>query len=226
MPGVPLDALAQVKRGLRSLFNRRKKKKQPTQPEPDPSSYNAPTQTTTAAAAPAPVEAPTTSNRDIEAAEDATDTEQPPAPPPHPTAAPTPSTAAAQASGPPPLTTGDPTSSDLQPSSRHPHISAPSQIEEAKEIDLNPARDIKSEESGTVTATEASDVNTGLRADVKPKLENETGMSATSGPMGDHMAEVWRDSDVGVKEGRPVELKGKAEGTAGEGGGEAEGGKF
>ena len=42
----------------------------------------------------------------------------------------------------------------------------------------------------------------------------ETGMSATSGPMGDHMAEVWRDSDVGAKEGRPLDFEGKAEGIA------------
>ena len=39
-------------------------------------------------------------------------------------------------------------------------------------------------------------------------------MSATSGPMGDHMAEVWRDSDVGAKEGRPLDFEGKAEGIA------------
>ena len=59
---IALDALAQVKRGLRSLFSRRKKKKQPAQPEPTPSSNNPPTQTLTAPAV-APVEAPTTSKR-------------------------------------------------------------------------------------------------------------------------------------------------------------------
>lgn len=52
-------------------------------------------------------------------------------------------------------------------------------------------------------------------------------MSATSGPMGDHMAEVWRDSDVGVKEGRPVELEGDAVGIAeGLEGGKGEGEMF
>lgn len=51
-------------------------------------------------------------------------------------------------------------------------------------------------------------------------------MSATSGPMGDHMAEVWRDSDIGVKEGRPVvQQLGTAEGEGVEEGG-LEGGKF
>ena len=79
------------------------------------------------------------------------------------------------------------------------------------------------EESGGAKTEEASDVKTATQADVKPKPENETGMSATSGPMGDHMAEVWRDSDVGVKEGRPVEFEGKAEGIVK---GAEEGGKF
>ena len=110
-----------------------------------------------------------------------------------------------------------------QPSERQPYISAPSQIEDAKAIDLNPARDIKTEEDGI--KAEASDVKTEARSSIKPKLE--TGMSATSGPMGDHMAEVWRDSDVGAKEGRPVDLEaGKAAGIAEESQGGVEGGKF
>lgn len=111
------------------------------------------------------------------------------------------------------------------PSEPQSHISAPSQIEDAKAIDLNPARDIKIEESGI--QTEASDVKLEARSSIKPKFE--TGMSATSGPMGDHMAEVWRDSDVGAKEGRPVDLEGGKLSTAGiaegpQGG--LEGGKF
>ena len=51
-------------------------------------------------------------------------------------------------------------------------------------------------------------------------------MSATSGPMGDHMAEVWRDSDVGVKEGSPDELESKAVQKAEGAESEVEGGKF
>ena len=61
------------------------------------------------------------------------------------------------------------------------------------------------------TKTEENDTKKESQADTKPKpaLTNQTsGMSATSGPMGDHMAEVWRDSDVGVKEGRPGEEEG------------------
>lgn len=96
------------------------------------------------------------------------------------------------------------------------------QIDEAKEIDLNPVRDIKATEAegggGTIQSEASDDVKTVPRADLKPKNENETGMSATSGPMGDHMAEVWRDSDVGVKEGRPGEKQVKVE--------EGEGGMF
>lgn len=67
---IALDALAQAKRGLRSLFSRGKKKKQPAQLEPTPSSDNAPTQTTTAAAA-AAVEVSATSNRSVTEAEHA-----------------------------------------------------------------------------------------------------------------------------------------------------------
>lgn len=89
---------------------------------------------------------------------------------------------------------------------------------------MNPAREMETQEGGITTA--ASDVKTGLRAEGKPRRENETGMSATSGPMGDHMAEVWRDSDVGVKEGRPVEVEGKARGIAEGAEGEGEGGEF
>lgn len=162
--------------------------------------------------------------------------EPPPAPQSHPAAAPTPSTAIALAPDPPPVATLPPTSSDLpapQPSKPHPHIPAPTLIEEAKEIDLHPARDIKTtaeEEGGNdIIKSEASDVVTTVpRADIKPKTENETGMSATSGPMGDHMAEVWRDSDVGVKEGRPGLVEGKIEGVeeGTEGDGKGEGGMF
>ena len=74
---IAVDALAHVKKGLRSLFSRRKKKKPPKQPEPTPCSNEAPTHTTAAAAAAAaatPVEAPATSNRSIDEAEDATET--------------------------------------------------------------------------------------------------------------------------------------------------------
>ena len=106
---------------------------------------------------------------------------------------------------PSPLTLPAPKSANLLPPERQPHISAPSQIEDAKAIDLNPAHDIRSEEVG--------DDKTAAPSNVQPK-KTETGMSATSGPMGDHMAEVWRDSDVGAKEGRPVDFESKAEDIA------------
>lgn len=98
------------------------------------------------------------------------------------------------------------------------------QIDEAKEIDLNPARDIKATEEGDegrgdgniISSSASHDLKTAPRADMmKPRTENDTRMSATSGPMGD-MAEVWTDSDVGVKEGSPG--AGKVEGVEGEGG--------
>lgn len=101
---------------------------------------------------------------------------------------------------PTPTSAGLPNTSPSQP---QPHIPAPSQIEEAKGIDLNPTRDI---------TPEASDVKTEAPSRIKPKLE--TGMSATSGPMGDHMAEVWRDSDVGAKEERPADMESKTAGIS------------
>lgn len=107
---------------------------------------------------------------------------------------------------PPPSNHSTSTPADLPTASssqRQPHIPAPSQIEEAKGIDLNPMRDI---------TPEASDVKTEASSRIKPKLE--TGMSATSGPMGDHMAEVWRDSDVGAKEERPADLESKPAGIS------------
>lgn len=138
--------------------------------------------------------------------------------PPHPAADPTTTTAAPLTPNPPPSTHPTPTSADLpntSPSPGQPHISAPSQIEEAKGIDLNPTRDI---------IPESSDVKIEAPSRIKPKLE--TGMSATSGPMGDHMAEVWRDSDVGAKEGRPDDLESKPAGILEGVEGEREGGKF
>ena len=126
----------------------------------------------------------------------------------------------------PPTIHPAPTATEIpgpQTSERQSHISAPSQIEEAKKIDLNPARDIETEEGGV--KTEASDVKTEVPSSIRPNIRNETGMSATSGPMGDHMAEVWRDSDVGAKEGRPVDLEGKAGGIAQGPESEGDGGK-
>lgn len=77
---------------------------------------------------------------------------------------------------------------------------------------MEPARDVGIAESGVKPEAEAGNVKIDTPQMAKPKTGNETGMSATSGPMGDHMAEVWRDSDVGVKEGRPGEVEGEEEG--------------
>ena len=69
----------------------------------------------------------------------------------------------------------------------------------------------------TAAAVPAGQVQTPASA-LKPKpslTTTETGMSATSGPMGDHMAEVWRDSDVGSSN---REEGGTVEGVEGEGG--------
>ncbi|KAK4693071.1 hypothetical protein P7C71_g4253, partial [Lecanoromycetidae sp. Uapishka_2] len=68
---------------------------------------------------------------------------------------------------PPPTTSTEPAAS--QSSEPTHQIPEPTKIEEAKAVDLNPASEIKAAPL--------------------------TGMSATSGPMGDHMAEVFRDTE-------------------------------
>lgn len=68
-------------------------------------------------------------------------------------------------------------------------------MEEAKAVDLNPT-------STTTTTTTTSNVNTVaapqpamMKVDEGKLLEpsSSTGMSATSGPLGDHMAEVYQE---------------------------------
>lgn len=149
-----------MKKGLRGLFkNRKQKGQQQAQPETS-STSEAPTSTATAAAA-APVAAP-----------GATEDVKPGGTSPN---------ALYNSSlhsnklkrfledtlSPPPATSAE--SAAPQSSEPEHHIAAPTKIEEAKAVDLNPVRDIKAVPS--------------------------PGMSATSGPMGDHMAEVFQDTE-------------------------------
>jgi len=79
--------------------------------------------------------------------------------------------------GPPPTSSADPPA----PQSPKPglHIPEPTKIEEANAVNLNPT------------------------SAVKPALS--AGMSATSGPMGDHMAEVFQDTEPAL-EGRDTKV--------------------
>ncbi len=63
-------------------------------------------------------------------------------------------------------------------------------MEEAKAVDLNPTTDVDT------AATEPAKVDEGKLEPVAAsgiKTEPSTGMSATSGPLGDHMAEVYQE---------------------------------
>jgi len=140
-----------------------------------------------------------------------------------------------------------PTQSASADPNKAPQLSAPSQVEEASAIDLNPSvRDAEQQASRAVTEPSAgldkpstnatAEPSTGL---TKPSTEpstaltepskglaepstkattapsprltgSSTGMSATSGPLGDHMAEAYVDDDevVGPK-GERLEESGK-----------------
>jgi len=94
-----------------------------------------------------------------------------------------------------------------------PKLLAPSQVEEANAIDLNPAAsDAEQQPSRTVPepcagSTEPSTGSTEppIKRTTVPSTgltEPSAGMSATSGPLGDHMAEAYVDDeeeDVGSK---------------------------
>ena len=100
-----------------------------------------------------------------------------------------------------------PASADLN---KAPQLSEPSQSELAKDIDLNPtASDSKNAplpdppklpaittEPAKATTEESKDVT---KSSPAPKsAEPSTGMSATSGPLSDHMEEGYIDDDVDV----------------------------
>ncbi|KAL2044771.1 hypothetical protein N7G274_002546 [Stereocaulon virgatum] len=178
MPGVPPDAVAQVKKGLRGLFNRKKQKAQQYQQgqhEPTAAS-NAPTSTTTTAAAAAPA---STAHR----------------------------TAADGSSAPAPAPAPAPPQAASAPSPAH-HIAQPSGVDEAKDIDLNPSSAVS--EAPTQTAAAKTETAPAPISKTAPavKAEPSTGMSATSGPLGDHMAEVFTDVDS------TADAKGVAEAAA------------
>ena len=75
-------------------------------------------------------------------------------------------------------------------------------MEEAKAVDLNPTTDVNT------ATTEPAKVDEGKLEPVATsgiKAEPSTGMSATSGPLGDHMAEVYQEVDHTEEEGTSVE---------------------
>ena len=66
---------------------------------------------------------------------------------------------------------------------------------EAKAVDLNPTTTTTTDVN-TASTQSAKVVDDGNLAPIGTKAEpSSTGMSATSGPLGDHMAEVYQEVD-------------------------------
>ncbi|KAL8984986.1 MAG: hypothetical protein Q9205_001171, partial [Flavoplaca limonia] len=225
MPGVPPDALAQVKRGLRGLFGRKKRQQQEQQQQQQEAQQQKPTQTTdstptitTTAPSPAPA-AMGPDSTDGHKTQATKNEINPPAPAPGATPS------APSSSAPPPATptqaplpateTSKPADAATTGSTAGDHnIPAPTQISEAKSIDLNPKApaSASAEPTAAPIATQSTDTagNAGAgagAASVKEtgvdgassKKMNEGGMSATSGPLSltdDPMAHGYADEGM------------------------------
>ena len=78
-------------------------------------------------------------------------------------------------------------------------------MEEAKAVDLNPTTAVNT------AATEPAKVDEGKLEPIAAsgiKGQSSTGMSATSGPLGDHMAEVYQEVDHTEEEETTAEGEG------------------
>ena len=110
-----------------------------------------------------------------------------------------------------------PASTDLN--QKAPQLSQPSQVEEAKDIDLNPAESSSDAVKQESFKRASADVNTetqskGVAEPPKPGLtQSSTGMSATSGPLNDHLGEEYDYHDNG---GADVGPKGETRQTQSE----------
>ncbi|KAL8787860.1 MAG: hypothetical protein Q9195_007600 [Heterodermia aff. obscurata] len=176
MPGVPPDALAQVKRGLKGLFGRKKKAQAQTHPDAS-SSQQTPSQTTpdvqkptitTTAPSPSPGQSADQKTR--------IDDGFPPPPP-----------------GPPPNNAGG---ASTLPSQAQ-QISEPAAVGEAKNIDLDPSSTTTAVSSApadtsttnttepTASSNTASQIVTAAAPAASQPTVDHNGMSATSGPLDD-----------------------------------------
>lgn len=87
------------------------------------------------------------------------------------------------------------------------HISEPSGMEEAKAVDLNPT---PTSTHVNTAPTAPTKLDEGTLAPIGTKAEpSSTGMSATSGPLGDHMAEVYQEVDHTEEGGETVAVEGE-----------------
>ncbi|KAL9626697.1 MAG: hypothetical protein Q9204_007106 [Flavoplaca sp. TL-2023a] len=217
MPGVPPDALAQVKRGLRGLFGRKKRQQQEQQQQqkaqqqkPTQTTDSTPTITTTAPSpAPAATAPDSTGGHETQATKSA-----PGATPSAPSSsAPAPATPT-QAPLPPTETSKPADPATTESTAGDHHIPAPTQISEAKSIDLNPKAPASASAEPTAAPIAPQSMNTAGNAgagagaasvketgvDGAPsKKMNEGGMSATSGPLSltdDPMAHGYADEGM------------------------------
>ncbi|MCJ1282381.1 hypothetical protein MMC26_001704 [Xylographa opegraphella] len=149
MPGVPPDALAQVKKGLKGLFSRKKRERS----RAEQGAPNASSNTTYSSTG--------VTNASIYGAEQAT-------------------------------------RSGAGHDSTIPQIMEPNNVEESRNIDLNPASENELEQTQVDASTDHESLLPKLEP-MEPKLPAE-GMSATSGPLSD-------DLGYGGTMGSPVEDK-------------------
>ncbi|KAL8771828.1 MAG: hypothetical protein Q9209_002766 [Squamulea sp. 1 TL-2023] len=214
-PSAP-DALAQVKRGLRSLFGRKKRQQQeqqeqaqqqkPTQTSNDNSATTTTALSADAGSTPTAAQAPKTGTSPLFfGLRELTRIEQnssPPAPAPGTTP-----TLPSESGAPPSASRTPAPTTDSQPANPtattgH-HIPASTQLSEAKSIDLNPT----AAASNPASATEAPNPTTtapqmsGAAGNGAAQKVNEGGMSATSGPLADDpMAQGYADERRGDRD--------------------------
>ncbi|KAA6413308.1 MAG: hypothetical protein FRX48_03052 [Lasallia pustulata] len=189
MPGVPPDALAQVKKGLKGLFNR--KKKSTTQQTPQPAAtHTKPTTSTPASSSGTP-----------------TTTHSHPHPPPPP---PPPSHHQHRTPHdllPPPPLLPLPSQPDL--SARHPnpshHTPLPPPKPPSCPLHHNPHAAATPTKPASAAATSTGAVGTNMAA---------PGMSATSGPLEDQLAHGYVDEGEGTPFATPMEGPPRGLGTA------------
>ncbi|KAL8653945.1 MAG: hypothetical protein Q9226_003635 [Calogaya cf. arnoldii] len=227
MPGVPPDALAQVKRGLRGLFGRKKRQQQEQQQQQEtqqqkPTQTSNPTPTITTTAPPAAAQDFATNN-EAQAPKTGGSIDQVPSPP-APTPGATPTVPASTSGAPPPeaIQTPAPTTEnsklvDSTPttttaaSGGHQHIPAPTQISGADSMSPNPTAPASASAEPTATATAPRTVAEGGDGAMGKKADEGGMMSATSGPLSltdDPMAHGYADEKL-VNRGVAAEGVGK-----------------
>ncbi|KAJ4377946.1 hypothetical protein N0V83_000776 [Neocucurbitaria cava] len=205
MPGVPLDALDQLKKGIKGIFSKKKPKKEETPTttsEPSSSATTKPSETTPAASAPAP--APATAPEPAKAPTTAPETTS--STPAQPAAAPAPAeprsneaAALAEIKKATQSRYTSPSAPVVQPKQDDDELWNGSRRRQkfAEDDDCDAPKVI--EAKATDTPTESSAPAAPLDLPAIPTSKPAAGMSATSGPMFDEP-----DFDSNTKEEKPI----------------------